>query len=349
MKISQQPQITPSTQGLLHGILNQKDLSKYLGKTKSHDEIKIVYFGTPEFSAHILEKLVEFCQNSSSHPGGGLSDLQQNIPRSYTKMFMVQAVVTSPDKAVGRKQIITPSPVLLMAGKYNIPTLTPTKLNENFIKNHLSFLESDLFIVVSYGQILSQVLLDIPKLGAINIHGSLLPKYRGASPIQQAILNGDRETGISIIVMDEQLDHGPILSTKKISISEQDTFETLSNKLVQVGAKLLIEILPKFVDGKIKPVPQDHAKATYCERLTRESGYFPIENPPAPEQLDKMIRAYYPWPGVWTKWRVKGQGLRVKERIVKFLPGGLLQMEGKKPISCKDFLNGYPDFPLKSF
>lgn len=352
MKISQHPQITPSTQDLLHVILNQKGLSKYLSKHKSHDEIKIVYFGTPEFSAYILEKLIEFCQNSNSHPGGGLSDLQQNIPRPLGKMFSIQAVITNPEKKVGREQKVNQTAVALVADKYHIPVLKVEKLDEEFITSHLSLLTSDLFIVVSYGQILPKNLLDIPKLGTINIHGSILPQYRGASPIQQAILNGSEETGVTLMLMDDQLDHGPIFSTKKISISKQDTYETLSKKMVHLGAKLLIEILPKFVDGKLKPVPQDHSKATYCERLTRESGYFDINNPPNPKTLDRMIRAYYPWPGVWTKWSPTRHPEGVKRlkdlKIIKFLPGNRLQMEGKRPVSLKDFLNGYPDFPLKN-
>ena len=345
MKISQQPQITPFTQDLLHGILKQKDLSKYLSKHKSHDEIKIVYFGAPEFSAYILEKLIEFCD---SGPNLGLH--LEGVIGGLPKLYSIQAVVTSTDKPVGRMQTITESVVAMVANKHHLPVLKPKKLDEEFITSHLPLLTSDLFIVVSYGQILPQSLLDITKLGTINIHGSILPQYRGASPIQQAILNGDKDTGVTLTLMDEQLDHGPILSTKKISILEQDTYETLSKKMMHLGAKLLIETLPKFVEGKMKLVPQDHTKATYCERLTRESGYFNIENPPSKEKLDKMIRAYYPWPGVWTRWSPSRHPERSAKdlKIVKFLPGGLIQMEGKKAISLKDFLNGYPDFPLKN-
>lgn len=333
MKRLQQPQIIPSNQNLLYGILNKKNISKFLSKAKSHEEIKIVYFGTPKFSAYILEKLIEFC-DSGTNFGLHLKGVTGSLP----KLYSIQAVVTSPDKPVGRKQVVSSSPVSVVAQKYNIPILKPDRLDEEFIKSSESYLECDLFVVVSYGQILPKAILDIPQLGAINVHASLLPKYRGASPIQQAILNGDKETGVTIILMDEQLDHGPILYTKKISLSEQDTFETLSTKTMHVGAELLIENLPKFVERRIRPVRQTHAMASFCQRLTRDSGYFDINIPPSPEKLDRMIRAYYPWPGVWTKW---------KGKIVKFLPGDMLQMEGKKAISLKDFLNGYPDFPLK--
>ncbi len=211
--------------------------------------------------------------------------------------------------------------------------------------------KADLAVVAAYGRILTKSELEMPKFGAINVHPSLLPKYRGPSPIQAAILNGDKITGITIIKMDEEVDHGPIIYQEELELSNIDNFDTLSKKCFQRSAEILPQIIEDFVSGKIKLVPQDHTKATYCERLTRESGYFPIDNPPTPENLDKMIRAYHPWPGVWTKWNGK---------IVKFLPSPrhpeersdegsnyLLQMEGKKPISLKDFINGYPNFPFQ--
>ncbi len=199
--------------------------------------------------------------------------------------------------------------------------------------------EADLCVVAAYGHILTKEQLKTPKFGCINVHPSLLPKYRGPSPIQQAILNGDSETGVTIIKMDEEVDHGPIIYQDTLELFNIDNFDTLSKKMFQHAAEILPKIIEDFVAGKITPQPQNHTQATFCERLTRESGYFPIENPPSSEILDRMIRAYYPWPGVWTKWDGK---------IVKFLPGNMLQMEGKKAISNKDFLNGYPDFPLKS-
>ncbi len=220
--------------------------------------------------------------------------------------------------------------------------------------------EADLGVIAAYGHILTTSELNAPKYGCINIHPSLLPKYRGASPIQETILHGDKTTGISIIKMDEEVDHGPIIYTSEISLSGQDTFDNLSKKMFGQAATILPQIIEDFINGKIKPKEQDHTKATFCERLTRESGYFDIDNPPDPKTLDKMIRAYYPWPGVWTKWVGK---------IVKFLPSPrhpelvsgskqidsdfrqndekfLIQMEGKKAVSYKDFLNGYPNFPL---
>lgn len=202
---------------------------------------------------------------------------------------------------------------------------------------HISIFKPDLFVVASFGKIIPKTILNIPKYGALNVHPSLLPKYRGPSPVPATILAGDEISGVTIIKMDEEIDHGPVVATKKIGLTGQENFLFLINKLFQIGVDLLVEIIPDYIAGRIKPVPQNHAQATYCERLTRKSGYFPIDKPPSREKLDKMIRAYYPWPGVWTRWNNK---------IVKFMPGGMLQMEGKKAIPAKDFLNGYPDFPL---
>jgi methionyl-tRNA formyltransferase len=171
----------------------------------------------------------------------------------------------------------------------------------------------------------------------------LLPKFRGPSPVPATILSGDKTTGVTIIKMDEQMDHGPIVFTKEISLSGQEDFIELINKLFQLGGELIVEIIPDFIVGKISLKEQDHEKATYCKMMKKEDGYFDINNPPSPEILDRMIRAYTPWPGVWTKWNLNG-----KEKMVKFLPRNLMQMEGKKILPRKDFLNGYPNFPLKN-
>ncbi len=214
--------------------------------------------------------------------------------------------------------------------------------------------EADLAIVAAYGQILTKDQLSTPKYGCINIHPSLLPKYRGPSPIQTAILNGDKETGITIIKMDADIDHGPIIYQDTLELSDIDTFDTLSKKLFHHSAEILPQIIEDFVAGRIALNEQNHKRATYCDKLTRESGYFEINNSPSVEVLDRMIRAYYPWPGVWSKWTMDNGQLK----IVKFLPSSshpaldagsikfLVQMEGKKAISLKDFINGYPDFPL---
>lgn len=214
--------------------------------------------------------------------------------------------------------------------------------------------EADLGVVAAYGKILTKKELEAPKYGFINVHPSLLPKYRGPSPIQQAILNGDKTSGISIIKMDEEVDHGTILYQEELGLSDNDNFDTLSKKMFLRASQILPKVIQDFLQGKIKPRLQRHAIATYCNRLTRESGYFNLPAGPLHrsfneasrqvsadflQTLDKMIRAYYPWPGVWTRW---------KNKIVKFYPEGKIQMEGKKVMPIKDFLNGYPDFPIKN-
>lgn len=224
------------------------------------------------------------------------------------------------------------------------PFVQPVKLE---LAKHFTLIESlkeaDLGVVASYGRILTKDELDTPKYGFINIHPSLLPKYRGPSPIQQAILNGDKASGITVIKMDEEIDHGPIIYQEQIELSSNDNFDTLSKKMFLKAAEILPKVIEDYVAGKMKPAAQNHNQATFCERLTRESGYFDLNNPPSKELLDRKIRAYYPWPGVWSKWTMdNGQC-----KIVKFLPRGLIQMEGKKAMPLRDFLNGYPDFPLK--
>lgn len=212
--------------------------------------------------------------------------------------------------------------------------------------NQFKKLEPDLLVVASFGKIIPQEILDIPKFGSLNVHPSLLPKYRGPSPIQAAILAGDKQTGVTIMLMDEKMDHGPILIQKKITISDSDSFESLSTKLFQMGANLLTRTTLEYVAGKIKPRVQNYAIATYCPLVKKQDGYFDINSPPNPETLDRKIRAFYPWPGVWTIWRY-AIGDKKIEKIVKFYPSGRVQMEGKKATDLKSFLHGYPGFPIK--
>ncbi len=206
--------------------------------------------------------------------------------------------------------------------------------------------EADLGVVASYGRILTKQELNAPKYGFINVHPSLLPKYRGASPIQTAILNGDKRSGITIIKMDEEVDHGPIIWQEEIVLSDSDNFDTLSKKMFQRAGEILPKIIQDFAAGKIKLTPQNHSRTTFTKSLTRQDGYFDINNPPPPEILDRMIRAYYPWPSVWTKVQIttsNNQQSTINNRIIKFLPHQKLQVEGGKPMSVKDFINGYPD------
>lgn len=294
--------------------LNSKELPKVLSKLKGNFETNIVFFGTPIFVVPILESL--------------------------DKNFNLVAVVTGPDTIQGRKKVLTPTAVKKWVEENTNSTLifTPEKLNDEHFRAEIESLEPDLFVVAAYGKIIPQQILDIPKFIALNIHPSLLPKYRGSTPVQSAILAGDKITGLTIIKMDAQMDHGPVVFSKKISLSQQDNNDTLHNKLFHIASVALPQLIKDFTTGKAPLKPQDHSKATFCSILKRETGYFDINNPPSNEILDRMIRAYYPWPTAWTKWDGK---------IIKLLPLGMIQIEGKKPIKLKEFINGYKDFPLK--
>lgn len=274
----------------------------------------VVFFGTTSLSAYILEELAK-------------------------AGYEIKAVITTPDKPVGRKQIITPTPVSEKATELGFEVLKPAKLRGEFTEIHRHDLVSDLFVIAAYGKIVPQELLDIPARGTLNVHGSLLPKYRGASPIQAAILNGDKVTGPTIMLVDAEMDHGDILTTEEFQIAGDDTFESLEQKMAKTGAKLLIQTIPEYLDVSIKPIPQDHDQATYTKLITKEDGFFEIDSPPSAEDLDRMIRAYFPWPNVWTRWNNK---------VVKFYPDGMMQMEGKNKVSQAEFKRGYPDWPLST-
>lgn len=292
-------------------------------------EIKIVFFGTPEFVVPVLQSLI--------------------------KNFDVIGVVTTPDQKVDRKQLLTPSPVNLASQgytlrSYSLKVFTPEKLDAKVVKK-LKDLKPDLFVVAAYGKIIPQNILDIPRFGAINIHPSLLPKYRGPSPIQSAILAGDKISGITIIKMDEKMDHGPILYVEEFSVSSLDNFQTLSTKMFYASSLFLPKIIPAFIEGKLKPRLQDDAIATYCNLIKKESGYFDLkdfsDSPIFLQKLDRMIRAYFPWPTAWTKWQPH-QRSSGEAKIIKFYPGGLVQIEGKKAVKLEEFLRGCPNFPIKN-
>lgn len=216
-------------------------------------------------------------------------------------------------------------------------------------------LKPDILVVASFGKIIPQEILNVPRLGAINVHPSKLPKYRGPSPIQSQILDGVTGSAISFILMDEKMDHGPLIFQEPYEIKPEDTFESLLISMFAKSAEILPVLINSLNDGKIMPINQNEEAATFCKEITKEDGYFDIENPPSLEELDRMIRAFHPWPGCWTRWNNK---------IVKILPNivipakagiqeltsnqkYLFQMEGKKAVPLKDFLNGYPNFPLK--
>lgn len=299
--------------------------------------MKIVFFGTSEIGAPILENLA--------------------------KHHEVVAVVTSPDKPVGRKQILSPSPIANLAERLKIFTYKPEKVKNNpdfllTLKQHAA----DLFVVVSYGKILPLELLDIPPLKTINVHFSLLPKYRGPAPVQFALLNGETVTGTTIFILDELVDHGPVLATKEIAIDPHDTNITLQSKLAQLSSDLLIEVLPKYEAGEITPVEQNHDEATGSKIITKEDGK--IDWTQDAQEIYNRWRAFQPWPGIYTSWQGKLlkilecepgpesttlQPGQTQDNLVGCGGGSTLklttvQLEGKNPVSIDDFLNGHPDF-----
>ena len=274
--------------------------------------MKIVFFGTNRLAQIVLEELIK-------------------------SNYKPQLIITAPDKKAGRGQERQMSPVKQTALKNNLEILQPKDLYESNVKSRLS--NVDLSILVAYGQIIPKEILIAPKYGFINVHPSLLPKYRGPSPIQTAILSDDKKIGISIIILDELIDHGPILIQKKITISPKDTHLSLIEYLGKIGARLLIQILPEYLAGSLKPKTQNHSQATFSKRIKKSNGYVDLNNPPDSKTFDRMIRAFYPWPGVYTKLKIKNEKLK----IIKFLPGNLIQPEGKRPMTTKEFLNGYPE------
>ncbi|RJQ37331.1 hypothetical protein C4559_03755 [Candidatus Microgenomates bacterium] len=290
------------------------------------------------------------------------------VEESLYKNFGLSLVVTLPDRIMGRKKILTPNPVKQFALENSVPIITAEKLDEKVIDQiqHLtnerlassklaSSLEGkklnarrytldangiDFLVVADYGLLLPKKLLDLPKYAPLNVHPSLLPKYRGPTPGQSAILNGDKETGVTIIKLDEQIDHGPILAQEVESILKSDTADVLYERLFKKGSGLITSIIRIIrVNKRMEEKPQDEEKATFTKKLSKQDGFIDLENLlPAGGKIDRMIRAYYPWPNAWTQLRIKNKELRIK-----FLPGKKVQVEGKNPMDYKDFINGYPD------
>ena len=208
---------------------------------------------------------------------------------------------------------------------------------DNKIKDLIRKIKPDLGIVANFGTILDQELIELFPHGILNVHPSLLPKYRGPSPVPSAILNGEAETGVTLIKIDNQIDHGPIIDQAKHRLRNSDTSGKVLDLLFLEGAKLLKNNLDGYVSGKIEPREQNHTKAVYTKLMKKDDGFVDIDNPPGKDELNRMIRAYFPWPGTWTKHKLTN-----KENIIKLLPGEKIQVEGKNSMSYKDFINGYP-------
>lgn len=269
------------------------------------------FFGSPEFAKIILEKLIS-----------------AGMPPAL--------VVCNPDRPVGRKKIVTPPPTKVVALKNNIAIWQPESLRGPNICLPLGDKYWDFFVVAAYAKIIPAEILKIPKLGTIGVHPSLLPKYRGATPIQSAILNGENETGVSLYLMDEKMDHGEIITNSQFLISNKETYATLINKLAKLSADLLIKTIPNFINKKIKPVAQDHNQATFTKKFETEDGLVDLAKDD-PVIIDRKVRALNPDPGVYSFVDIKSKLVRIKLLETSLENGKLklekVQLEGKKPTS----------------
>ncbi|MBU0706607.1 methionyl-tRNA formyltransferase [Patescibacteria group bacterium] len=298
------------------------------------EKLKIIFVGTDEVGAELLRKL--------------------------SKLFYVVLVVTGQDKPAGRKLQLQPSPIKLVAEELELEVFQPLDINADLSVRRMANLNPDIILVMAYGQILSREVLDIPGIACLNVHASLLPKYRGASPIQSSILNMDKKTGISLMKMVSKMDAGPVYRQFELSIAVNDTSQTLSDKLAKLSAEeapgVLIEI-----EGGLQPEAQNEAKASYCGKISKSDGQIDW-NHPAREVMAQM-RAFDPWPGTYTFFgdkRLKILSATIHEGVPSGEPGlvkrdgivcgdGLihpleLQIEGGNTQSLHDFINGHPDF-----
>lgn len=240
--------------------------------------MKIIYMGTPDFAVGPLKALLE-----AGHE--------------------ITAVVTQPDKPKGRSGQLVDSPVKVCAMENGIPVLQPVKIKAQESVEALKQYEADVFVVAAFGQILSKEILQMPRLGCVNIHASLLPKYRGAAPIQWAIIDGEKETGVTLQQMDEGIDTGDILAQQTVAITEDDTGESLFEKLCEAGAALLVDTLPKLAAGQITPVKQNGEAATYAKMLTKELGNIDFNRPAG--EIALLVRGLNPWPSAYTYYENK--------------------------------------------
>lgn len=301
------------------------------------NRLKIVYMGTPEFSVEPLKKLNEH--------------------------YEVVMVVTQPDKKVGRKQEIVYSPVKEYALKNNIDVFQPIKIKEDYKK--ILDKNPDIIITCAYGQIIPEELLNFPRYKCINIHASLLPKYRGGAPIHHSIINGDEYTGVTIMYMDKKMDSGDILCQEKIKIEESDNLGTMFNKLSILGSNMIIDFLPKLINGKINPIKQNEEEVTYAYNISKEDEKIDFNN--LSIDIFNKIRGLNPFPvsyALLDEKRVKFYSSRIgnseKEALIgeiiniyddgigiKTLDGEIiiteLQFEGKKKTTVKEYLNGVKD------
>lgn len=266
---------------------------------------KIIFFGSGEYSIPVIKEIqshgLELVLTITTETHGPLIEFLQEHNLSF-----LSTKVTG-DKKIERQELWK-----------KVADIQPT-----------------LGVLASFGAIIPQYIIDLFPQGIWNIHPSLLPKYKGPSPIQATILSGDTKTGVTIITLDDQVDHGPILTQETVHLAGNETTEQLKHALFKQGGEMIASLIQQ--EQRIVPTPQDHAKESWTEKITKEHGKIDLENPPEPKVLDRMIRAYYPWPSVWGQWKIQNG----KHKIIKLLPEQKIQVEGKKIMTFKDFINGY--------
>ena len=282
-----------------------------------NSDIRFVFFGSPDIAVAVLDEL-------------------------ETSGLVPALVVTQPDKPAGRGRELTPSAVSVWADERGIDCLKPAKIDEAFV-GELANSEWDVFVVVAYGHILPHALIDIPKRGVLNVHPSLLPKFRGPSPIKSAILAGERVTGVSIMQIDEQMDHGPVIAQGRVEIEPEDwpiRASILEGILSHEGGVMLAEILPQWVAGELTATSQDDSAATYCTKLTKTDGLVDLTTD-APEAILTKIRALEGWPGAYTFFERNGTSIRVLLIDAHIEDGALVldtvKPEGKQEMPYTDF------------
>jgi methionyl-tRNA formyltransferase len=278
--------------------------------TDAAPKIRVIFMGTPEFAATLLSGLIE-------------------------SRYHIICVLTKPDTPSGRKQEVVESAVKRIALEHGLPVEQPHKLDQEAIEK-IKNLHPDLIIVAAYGKILPKAILEIPGFGCINAHASLLPEWRGASPIQNALLSGATETGVTIMLMDEGMDTGAILTQQKVSIDPHETRESLLPRVTEAARELLLKTVPLLVNRTITAIPQDNAHATLCQLIEREDGHIIWMD--EAETIYNRYRALSPWPGIFSFWKKDNEQLRLKLHRISYqqqsletpLPiGSLFEAEGK--------------------
>ena len=309
----------------------------------SRDPLRVVFMGTPAFAVPALRALV-------------------------VRGHVVAGVYTQPDRRAGRGQKLTASPVKIFAEEHGLPVFQPRSLRQDVAaaRSELADLAPDVVIVAAYGLFLPDEVLRLPRLGCLNIHPSLLPRHRGPSPVATAILDGDETSGVTIMLLDEGMDTGPILAQRETRISADETAEELTERLFELGSELLVDTLDQWGREQILPTPQNNDDASVTRRLQREDGR--IDWSQSADSIARRVRAFTPWPGTFTVWRGKtvkilrgspvdgalsgtpGTVVRLDDSTIAVLTGSgavevqSLQIEGRRATGATDFVRGYGDF-----